>query len=793
MSFYGSVYYQLIDTFYKIVIKNGGDSTFTFNPTDNQINPSDTELKDIIESAAIGRKGVFSLDSGNYWINFSRADDVDEIAPYKIWHSEPHNDEETRKRVSGWDIETEEYESIKDDYGYETSVVLKGTDTPLIEGEDYIQLKEHEFLRIYPTHYDEAGHIIGETSESILYRLPSVNISERLSALEGMIGEPKIAFPRPDLPDDVILNMTPEQLAAYEGDYIYNLANYAEENYRDIKLLEKYVGDWSQSYGSYEYNNESLVTISNWIGNLDKLYVGLDSSSTFFSDLMSTGVWDNDLEKMVYTPTTLVDIIGPAKRIWDEYVAEENIQEFLTPDGNGIPRKVGLADAIYSNRLKLLTTMAELHEVQKLTLTHTNQINKLNNVVGLDLADDRVVFTEIDKLIAKDIALDAMDAQIIKDYIAADGVLRSEFKAADEQIIKDYSAADERIIESYSAADAQIIKNYEAADNALDLKITNLNTTHSNDIKNLRTDLGTREDNQKSVFIEIADLHNLVSNLRSDVGTNSGESTVFAQLAAHQSAIDNFTTVIGSPSGDSIFGQLNSLFDEVSGIKNTIGVFPSTLNGTICTVLENVVVVEIPGIKADISGIKSDIASAKTTIGTHTTAIETLNTNIDNIEKDVSDNAKNIENIGVDIQTINTTLGTFEGNIGTINESIEGIEQSIGDLESENAKIYKILGDDFATDQGQNITNALKDISDSIEGIIDDVTEINGDIDTINNETISGINGNISGLTERVGTIELNITKIQSAISELQTVILSLHPDSEVEFNFTMNDSSEEN
>ena len=105
MSFYGSVYYQLIDTFYKIIVKNSGNKNYTFN--DNLINPSETPTKDIIESPAVGRKGVFSLDSGNYWINFSKNDEANESAPYTIWHSAPHNDEETRHPISSWRLETD--------------------------------------------------------------------------------------------------------------------------------------------------------------------------------------------------------------------------------------------------------------------------------------------------------------------------------------------------------------------------------------------------------------------------------------------------------------------------------------------------------------------------------------------------------------------------------------------------------------------------------------------------------------------------------------------------------------
>ena len=62
MSFYGSVYYQLIDTFYKVVIQNKGDKTFTFNP--NPINPSDTPSEEIFVQDETEKK-VWRLGKGN--------------------------------------------------------------------------------------------------------------------------------------------------------------------------------------------------------------------------------------------------------------------------------------------------------------------------------------------------------------------------------------------------------------------------------------------------------------------------------------------------------------------------------------------------------------------------------------------------------------------------------------------------------------------------------------------------------------------------------------------------------
>jgi hypothetical protein len=79
MSFYGSVYYQMIDTFYKVVVKNSGLTSPAFH------NASAGD----ISTQAIGRKGVFGLDTGNKWLSFSKDVAADGTSVYKIWHNKP--------------------------------------------------------------------------------------------------------------------------------------------------------------------------------------------------------------------------------------------------------------------------------------------------------------------------------------------------------------------------------------------------------------------------------------------------------------------------------------------------------------------------------------------------------------------------------------------------------------------------------------------------------------------------------------------------------------------------------
>ena len=108
MSFYGSVYYQLIDTFYKVVLRNKGLDKTSFL-TDNNI-------PNYYESQAVGRKGVFGFDSGNRWINLSaysenKADSNEQYSIYEIYHGKP--DENAKNENNGFKLLLDDSEIAK--------------------------------------------------------------------------------------------------------------------------------------------------------------------------------------------------------------------------------------------------------------------------------------------------------------------------------------------------------------------------------------------------------------------------------------------------------------------------------------------------------------------------------------------------------------------------------------------------------------------------------------------------------------------------------------------------------
>jgi hypothetical protein len=160
VSFYGSVYYQLIDAFYKVVMRNKGKDSATF---------LEAETLEDVETAAKGRKGVFGFDSGNKWINLScvqeeRPEAKELYSIYEIYHGAP---DETNATPN---------------HGFKANI-----DVEQRTGEDgVIQLDFHDEFETYESVYDEAGHIA--RTERKLYRLPKGEVNDRVDRLEELVG-----------------------------------------------------------------------------------------------------------------------------------------------------------------------------------------------------------------------------------------------------------------------------------------------------------------------------------------------------------------------------------------------------------------------------------------------------------------------------------------------------------------------------------------------------------------------------------------------------------------------------
>lgn len=167
MSFYGSVYYQFIDNFYKVIFHNTD-----FNGLSIPEFPTQEQIKQEDSVQAQGRKGIINLKPGNRWIQFTKDADTDQI---KLWHGKPVNTEKTRK------------DSF---YGFKPVLENK-----LPEGVSAIELKEGDYFTTIGMHYDHAGHIIYDSDdneengrEEIYFKLPESEKLQNLKKLNNFMG-----------------------------------------------------------------------------------------------------------------------------------------------------------------------------------------------------------------------------------------------------------------------------------------------------------------------------------------------------------------------------------------------------------------------------------------------------------------------------------------------------------------------------------------------------------------------------------------------------------------------------
>ena len=250
MSFYGSVYYQLIDTFHKITGKNSGKNTVTL--------PSSTANSEL---EATGRKSVINLDTGNRWINISKDGEA-----FLLSHRGTDND------------------NIKSPV--KAVEVVDGAGEGSGENKDSAkQLNYEDVLKVSTIYRDEAGHITTK-KEPFYIKLPAEPpITDDIKSLQyysGIRNKPA----DPDNPTEA--ELTNKTIATnaklYEKtvsnsamtDPKTNLYNYVIHNYEVAKIHKGPLHDWSGICDSYNNNanNQNNITIKKAIGDLDNLFQG---------------------------------------------------------------------------------------------------------------------------------------------------------------------------------------------------------------------------------------------------------------------------------------------------------------------------------------------------------------------------------------------------------------------------------------------------------------------------------------------------------------------------------------
>lgn len=205
MSFYGSVYYQLVDAFNRIVFNNKGPKKTTF-PT--------TALDEETVENAQGRTSKIKINTGNRWLAISKDNESD----YSFWHTAPNAEAKTiisaaelvdengksittstlKSKIKGSTIKYDEAGHV---VGAEKNITFElhpkpatadnKTFTPFDKsssGTGAIELAPGDYIKIVSVKYDDLGHLT--TTQEKVYQLPmsetEKNIEEIQKAIEDL-------------------------------------------------------------------------------------------------------------------------------------------------------------------------------------------------------------------------------------------------------------------------------------------------------------------------------------------------------------------------------------------------------------------------------------------------------------------------------------------------------------------------------------------------------------------------------------------------------------------------------
>lgn len=159
MSFYGSVYYQLIDAFSNIAFNNSNNDSDI--PTTSDIS------KDIEDIEAKGRTSALLLKGANKWIQIKSDPDNNTINFYHVKPSQGKNR-----------LQFTNYNDNKD-------ALIEDTNDNTVH-----QFQAGEYFSAYDISYDETGHICSVDKKS--YQMPKSEVEEDLTKLQTLIGEKSV-------------------------------------------------------------------------------------------------------------------------------------------------------------------------------------------------------------------------------------------------------------------------------------------------------------------------------------------------------------------------------------------------------------------------------------------------------------------------------------------------------------------------------------------------------------------------------------------------------------------------
>ena len=452
MSFYGSIYYQLVDAFNRIWITNKGKEETAF--------PETEKIEEKFEYHSPGRQGVIGLNSGNRWISFTGEEDN----TFTIWHNSadgemlvpdygfykidnmhyviPEEGEAALDAIARvinsnnivpgcralLPIGTNGNSQLYESYVYEITGWKK--EEHITDEKFTILTPDDFFVTTQKSEIDEAGHVIPGSSH--LYKMPKSDVTEQIEKL---------------------------------WDSVEKINELDEKQQESIDQHEQYVGDWSvnRGYTFEQYDEEGNPTANHWvptismaIGDMIELITGNPGN------MYDQNYWRNK-------DVNLVRAIGNLTELYTDLGKDE--QFGLTNESK--LTDVNLIKVILYLKNKLIAANTTAIESHAETLTNlTRDVNRLDD--ENDAQDDRLLSLE-----NRATDLEAEDVKIYQKIADEKLLLEAEDKRLDGRIDEASKAISDHAIIS-EQAHTQLNGAITTLNNTLTQKIENDIATESN-------------------------------------------------------------------------------------------------------------------------------------------------------------------------------------------------------------------------------------------------------------------------------------------------------------------------
>ena len=603
MGFYGSVYYQLIDTFYKITGKNSGKSKTSF-----QSSTANSEIE------ATGRKGVINLDTGNRWINISKSGDS-----LLLTHQGTDND-----YVSNSTLAIE---------------VVDGKGSGSGTSSSPKKLNYEDVLKVSKIYQDQAGHVTGKKDFAYLKLPAEPPITDDLKSLQYYAGIRDIPVDPNNPTNAELTNKTIKaNTKLYASNNIpdpkTNLYNYAIHNYEVAKIHKSSLHDWSNICDSYSTSitSNNNITICKAIGDLDNLfsgnpfskYLGTNGGSKVFTNGLVSCIGNMSLlyapfGKQSSTAFPLVDAIVQLKEDLDE--AEKDISEneaAIALVNNFINEHVENSTKKFTSIETTIGTPSGIPIYTEISNLHTKDTEILG-ILGTRLNANLTAFGEISALQTKTdntnkvvednkSALDKKDGELQKEIDDLEALVGARLNTS-KTVFNEISDTNKTVEDNKSALDKKDGELQKEIDDLEVLVGTRLNTSKT--VFNEISDTNKTVENNKIALDEEDDrLEGLIGDLNTLIGTQKTEGvSVFTEIT-------NLNTLIGTKPDTS-----SNLYAEISNLNTLIGTKPDTSSN----------------LYAEISNLNTLIGTQKTEGVSVFTEISNLNTLIGTQPSDYSD------------------------------------------------------------------------------------------------------------------------------------------------------------